>query len=55
MPPEEAKSFAMKFLSENRDSLECFMAYGKFQEFLGNTDMAAKVYESIKNPIGCFI
>lgn len=46
--PEAAESFAKKLLSENRDSLECFMAYGKFQEFLGNTDIAVKIYESIK-------
>ena len=48
MPQSEAETFAKHLLSENRDSLECFMAYGKFQETIGNTVMADKVYESIR-------
>ena len=44
MPLDEVKNF----LSANRDSLECFLAYGKLQESIGNQGMASKVFESIK-------
>lgn len=46
---DEAEEFSKTLLSNNRNSLECFMAYGKFQESLGNIEMASKVYESIRN------
>lgn len=46
--PNEADSFTKSFLSENRESLEIFFAYGTFQEFLGNHQMASKVFESLR-------
>lgn len=46
--PIEADSFTKIILSENRESLEIFFAYGRFQEFLGNHEMASKVYESLR-------
>lgn len=46
--PNEADSFTKSLLSESRDSLEIFFAYGRFQEFLGNHQMALKVYESLR-------
>ena len=44
MSSDEVKNF----LSANRDSLECFLAYGKLQESIGNQEIASKVYESLK-------
>ena len=46
--PEEAETFSKALLSENRDSLELFLAYGRFQEFKGNSQMASKVYDSLR-------
>lgn len=45
---EEAENLCKKLLSENRDSLELFFAYGRFQEYKGNSQMAEKVYESLR-------
>lgn len=45
---KEVEAFANGYLRENRDSLEAFFAYGRFQEFIGNSEMARKVYESIR-------
>ena len=46
--PDEAESFGKRHLSENRDSFESFLAFGRFQELTGNAQISLKIYESIQ-------
>lgn len=46
--PLNAETFGKQLLSQNRDCLHLFMAYGRFQELIGNFNVSSKVYEALK-------
>lgn len=46
---EETDIYAKNYLSRNRESFEIFLAYGRYQQIIGNHEMANKVFSNLSN------
>ena len=42
--PDASEIYAKNYLSKNRESFEAFLAYGRYQQIIGNNEMAQKVF-----------